>query len=128
MTSVATATRIANVAVGVGEGVIVAVAVGEAVNTTVGDGSIVEVTVAEADGTSISGLGCLSVFSLNSRYTKLEPLAAKSTIMPMMTDHFFKPNLIPLGHLWIISTSLQHEIVRACSISGQRQCFAGASY
>ena len=99
MTSVATTTRVASVAVGVGEGLVVGVAVGEAVKATVGDGSIVAVAVAEADVTSLSGLGCLSVFSLNSRYTNIEPLAAKRTVMPIMTDHFFKPNLMPLGNL-----------------------------
>ena len=99
ITIVATTTRVASVAVGVGESVLVAVAVGKAVKATVGDDSFVAVAVAEADVRGMSSLGCLSVFSLNSRYTNIEPLAAKRTAMPMMTDHFFKPNLMPLGNL-----------------------------
>jgi hypothetical protein len=91
MIRVATAIRVARVAVGEGEGVMVGVAVAEGVKVAVAEGAIVKLAVTE---TIISG--CLLFFLAEvllsrSRYAKPALMEATRLNIPMMNNHFFTP-------------------------------------
>lgn len=91
---VAAATRVASVAVGVGEEVTVAVAVGEGIRVAVEEGATVKVTVVE---TAVLGrlLSFLEVVMLpSSRYAKIALMEAIKLNIPIMPNHFLTLNLM----------------------------------
>lgn len=114
---VATATRVARVAVAVGETVMVAVAVEEGVKVAVEEAAIVNAAVTE---TVI--LGCLLSLSVdveelpNRRYTKIALMETIRLIIPIMNNDFFTSNLMQ-AYVEIILSTLQQRIPLVCSIS-----------